>query len=251
MIGVLFQCGGGLQEFFCCYALCRDALPHRESALRQRAGFIKHHFCDLAQCFEVVAPLDQNALTGCRADTAEKAQGNRDNQRTRAGYDQKHKCTVNPLCPCRTKAQRGYNSQQECQPRDNGRVVPGKFGNEVFSGCLAGCRILHKFYHLGGGRFRKRLICADFQCTAPVDATGKYGITGAHGTRYGLAGEGGGIKGGIAGKNCAVQRNTLTWPDDNGFTNCHLPRRNGHFRAVSPYAGGIGADIQQGGNRAP
>jgi hypothetical protein len=74
-----------------------DGLCNFKNTFGQRARFIENYGVDIVQGFKVIAALDQKPVTRRAADPAEKAERDGDDQRARAGYDQKYESPVQQI----------------------------------------------------------------------------------------------------------------------------------------------------------
>ena len=84
MVGRRFCQRRQLQLFLCRHAH-RVLFRHMELSLGQRTSLIHDYRLRMRERLQIVAALYQDAVFGRTADTAEKAQRHRDDQRTWAG----------------------------------------------------------------------------------------------------------------------------------------------------------------------
>ena len=130
-------------------------LLHLEHSLRQRPGLIEYNRVNLRDCIQVVSPFKENSLPGCRPDSPEIPQRDTDHQRARAGYYQKHERPVQPIIQhereVRLYPRHDPRNQhdQHGQPRDHGRVDPGKLPDKKFRGSFTLGGVLYHFQNPG------------------------------------------------------------------------------------------------------
>ena len=79
MVGVVFRVSGQLQKFFLrlLSGLNREKLRYPEFSFCQRPGLVKNDRRNLGHSLQIVAPFHKNADTGGCADSAEKAERDR------------------------------------------------------------------------------------------------------------------------------------------------------------------------------
>ncbi len=110
-------------------------------------------------------------MAGGGADTAEEAQRNRYDQCARAGDDQKDQRPVTPFAERGASQDEGRQERQDHGKNDNGGgVVPGQFGDQVFSRSLFAGGALHQFDDPGCRRLLIALPHLNGKQSAVVDA---------------------------------------------------------------------------------
>ena len=118
-------------------------LPDFEQTLGQRAGLVENHGIDPRNGIQITAALKEHAGLRSNADTAEIAQRNTDNQRTRTRGHQKYQGPGQPFverigeASVQERPQSGQSDDQHGQSRHYGSINPGETADEQFGGSLA------------------------------------------------------------------------------------------------------------------
>ena len=187
---------------------------HFKGALRQGAGLIEHHNAGACQLFQIGRTLDEDAAGGSTADTAEEAQRDGDDQRARAADDKEGQSAVDPVAKAgglshEQQHHRRQESQRQCAVADGGGVHPGKAGDKVFCPGFFHAGIFHQIKNFRDGRFTEFLGGAHFQQAGHVHAAADDLVPGVHVPGQAFAGQGGGVQGGTALHDDAVNGHPL------------------------------------------
>ena len=220
MGGILLRQGGIFQHLVLHKARLGMDGGDGEGAAGQGTGLVEHHGVRLGQLFQIVAALHQDAALGGAADAAEKAQGHGDHQCAGAGDDQEGQGTVEPFRPGGARQEGGGYSQHRQQNGGDqeqsqggihhaGGVILGKAGDELLADRFFLAGIFHQLQNFGDRGFLAGLGDGDPQQARQVHAAADDIVPCMDVPGQGLAGEGGGIQGGAALQNGAVQRHPL------------------------------------------
>ena len=245
--GELLGLGGQFQQLLLTH-------PHRgdfgdsKTALGQGARLIKDHRVRLGQRLQIVAALDQDALAGGSADTAEEAEGDGDDQRAGAGHHQEVQRPQYPGAPGTQPHQGGQHGKGYGAQHHGGGVIPGEFRNKVLRLGLFGSGVFHQVQNFGHGGLAEGAAHLHPQQTAEVDTAADHLVPGRHIPGHGLAGKGGGIQGGGALHHGAVQGHPLSGTDDDDLVHRHLLRVHGDHLAIPLHVGAVGADVHELGD---
>ena len=159
-------------------------VPHGKGA-----GLVGHHRVQMGHQFQEVGSLHQNALGAGCSDPAEKGQGHGDDERAGTGDDEEGAGAVDPGGPG-PREEGGDDGKDHGRDNDDGRIIPGKPGDEVLGvGFLFRC-FLHHFQDFGDGGILKCLQSPYPEETVAVDASGNDLISGMDRAGHRFPGEG-------------------------------------------------------------
>ena len=242
------------------------ALVHRfhgEIALGDGAGLVKGHRPHLRQGLQIVGALDEDALIAGAAQAGEEAQRDADDHRAGAADDQEGAGPEHPVAPqgagsgvtlhahAGQHAEQGWqHGQGQGRVADDGGVIAGEFGDEVFGLGLAGGGVLHQIQDLGGGGLVEFRGGADAQVAGHVDAAAEHVAVHPHFPGQALAGEGGGVQSGNALHHHAVQGHLFAGVHHDDAADLHLVRVHPLQLAVDLKVGIVGPDVHQLGDVA-
>ena len=231
-------------------------LDDLEGTLGQGAGLIKDDDAGIGQLFQIGRALDEDAAGGSAADAAEEAQRDRDDQCAGAADDEEGKGAVDPVAEAGGLAHQqqndgGNEGQRQRAVADRRGIHPGKAGDKVLGAGLLHAGIFHEVENFRDGGFAKLLGGPDLEQAAHVDTAADDLIAGPDIPGQALAGEGGGVEGGSALDDDAVDRHTLTGLDhDDG---ADLDLIGVHLLQLAVLAldvGVVGPDVHQGRDAA-
>ena len=243
MVGMNFRLRGQRQQFIP-RAVGRGNTGYGKTALGQRAGFVHHHDAAIGQLFHVIAALDQNARAGGAANAAEKAHRHGNDQRTGAGNDEEDQRAVNPPGNIADKNRRNERQQHRCNDDHRG-VVPGKFGDELFSICFLGSGVFYQIQNLADGGFPEGLRHAALDHAGQVDDAAHHSIAFRTVAGQRFAGQRGGIQRCRTPDDHAVQRHPVARFDDDHVVHADLLGIALHNRTVNHLLCHIRADVHQ------
>ena len=222
-----------------------------EHAPGQGACLIKYYDICCRQSFQVIAALDQDPLSGCTANTAEKAQRNGNNQRTGAGYYKEDQCPVQPVDPVTAGYKRGDQSQQQRCDHHAGSIIFGEFCNEILGGCFFAACIFHQLQDLGYGGFSKCVSHSNSQQTTFVDAAADNIITNRYASGNRFTSQRSSIQCGAALQHDPIQRNSFAGLYHNGVSDGNLIRIHFFQFAVLLQICIVRSDVHQRRNGFP
>ena len=245
---------GGFHQLFLAGAVCGVDAGHLKGALGQGAGLVEHHDAGAGQFFQIGGTLDEDAAGGSAADAAEEAQRNADDQCAGAADDQEGQGAVDPV----TKAG-GLAQEQQHDGRDEGQrqstvahsggVDAGKAGDEVLGAGLLHAGIFHQVQNFRDGGFAELLGGLHLQQAGHVHTAADDLVAGLHVAGQTLTGQGGGVQGGSAFHDHAVDGHPLTGLHHDDRADLHIVRV--HLLQLAVLALNVGvvrADIHQAGN---
>src|SRR5699024_4432234 len=209
VFGIAFGQGRRLQQGGGVHPARGIHAGHLKDALGQGAGLVKDHDAGAGQLFQIGRALDQDAAGAGPADAPEKAEGDRDDQGAGAADDQEGQGAVDPVAkgggPAQQQQDQGrQQGQRQGAVADRRGVHPGKPGDEVFGPGFFHAGIFHQVQDAGDGGLPKLLGGADPQQAADVHAAADDLIPGPGVPGQAFAGEGGGVQGGGAFQDDAV-----------------------------------------------
>ena len=188
--------------------------------------------------FQEVGSLHQNALRAGRSDPAEKGQGHGDDERAGAGDDEEGTGAVDPGGPG-PREERGDDGKDHGRDNDDGRIIPGKPGDEILGvGFLFRC-FLHHFQDLGDGGILKCLQGPHTEKTVSIDASGDDLVSGMDRAGHGFPGEGSRIDEALSGEDLPVHGDTFSGPDHQNVPRFHIIGVDGLHRAVFQFQIGV------------
>ena len=248
--------GGGGEELLLADAFRGPQLPDGEAALGQGAGLVEDHGLHLGEILQMVAALHQDAALGGPADAAEEAQRHGDDQRAGAGDDQEDEGPVEPVLPHGANQEARQHGgepedegrdQEEGQGRDDhaGGIVMGEAGDEGLALGLAIAGVLHQLQDPGDGGLLAGLRHLDAEKPRLVDAAAEDLVPAVHVPGHGLAGESGGIQGGAALGDGAVQRHPLAGLHHDGLAHGHVLHVHLFDVTVPFHEGGVRPQVHQ------
>ena len=195
---------------------------HGEATLGKGTGLIEHNGLCLGKSLHIAGALYKDPAAGSAADSAEEGKRHADNQRAGTGNNQKYQSTLYPDAPLLGEQQGRKNSKQSRTCHDAGGIPVGKAGDKALDLCFLIGGIFHQLQNLSGGGFAVSTLSSDRDDTGEIHRSADNGITRRFILRQAFAGQGGGVHGGGALKDHAVQRNLFAGTDDNGFAYLHL-----------------------------
>lgn len=219
-----------------------------ELSLGQRTSLIHDYRLRMRERLQIVAALYQDAVFGRTADTAEKAQRHRDDQRTWAGDNEERQRTIDPAGERLPRNERRQHCQNYSGNDHAGRIEPGKLSDKLLRLCLAGGGFFHQLHDFGGSGFRRRLGNDQFHRTGQIHtaAANRIAHTGCH--RHGFACQRSGVDGGVSLKDLRIQRDLFAGAHQNVFAHFHFVHQHRFRLAVPEYCRLIRAEIQQIGH---
>ena len=251
MAGVAFRQRGSVEQVLLRHARSGGEPRHREHALGQGAGLVKHCHAGVGQRFQIVAALHKDAAAGRAADAPKEGEGNGDDHRTGAGDDQEGERPHEPGHPAAAQHQRRQHCQSQRRKADGGGVIPGKFGDEVLDFGFFEAGIFHQLQNFGHGGFPVGLGGLNAQKPVPVDTAADDLLAGTHCAGAALTGEGRGVQAALAGQHPAVNGHLLAGAHHNDGTHRHLLRVHGGQAAVPAFQiGTVRPDVHQRGDAA-
>ena len=247
MVGIALRQGGQLEQPRLLHPH-GVAFGHAEAAPGQGAGLVEHHGAGLGQGLQVVAALDEDALTGGPADAAEKAQRDGNHQRAGAGDDQEDERPVEPLREAAAQDEGRQHGQQRRADDHHGGVIAGEFGDEILGLGLLAPGVLRQLKDLSHRGFPIGPAHPDAQQAGLVDAAADDRVARRRLPGHGFPRQGGGVQQGAALQHLAVQGHPLAGLDHDDVAHRHLLGIHAG-QAVRPFhVGVVGADIHQRGD---
>ena len=247
--GIMLGDGGEAQHLF--GLLCGRNFRHGEVSLGERARLVEHEDVGGVELFQIIGTLDEDAVARRRADARKEGEGDGDDQRAGAGHDEEGKRPVHPCGPVHGDKPR-HEGQEQRHRADDGRIVFGKFGDEVFRLRLLVGGVFHQFQNFRDGRIVKFLFHPHRQLRGEVDAAADDLAPFQRLARERFARQRLGIEGGSAREDDAVQRHLFAGVDEDGIPHLDLGRVYPFEGAVRLHEVGIvGADIHEGGDGLP
>ena len=247
MARVALRRGSDVQQL-----LRRDLLRvdrvHREAALGQRAGLVKHDRVHTVEHFEVVGALDEHAVARGPADPAEEAQRHGDHERAGAGHHEEDQRALDPLAPGPLAEQRRQHCQQQRAHDDEGGIPAGKARDKVLDARLLLGGVLHELQDARHRALGIGALGADLQQAREADAAGDHPVARGDIHRQALAGERGGVHAAAALEHRAVERDLLPRSDQQGLPHRHLLGVELPLLPVAQHAREVGADIHERGD---
>ena len=243
MVGIAFRqrrhfqqlFGGGVPGMNRCYM---------EYPPGQSTGFVKYHRFGMGQRFQIVAALDQNALAGSAANSAEEAEGHGNDQRTGTGNYQENQGAVDPVTPISHK--QGRNHCQQYSGDHHHRSIPsGKAGDEGFIPGFPGAGILHQLQNSCHCRLTVFTGHPDAQQSALIDTAADDLVSRRNCPGQGFARQRCRIQRGGSVRYNTVQRNALSGLDGDDLPHLHLFRADLHQLSLPLDIGPVGTDIHQ------
>lgn len=119
-----------------------------ELSLGQRTSLIHDYRLRMRERLQIVAALYQDAVFGRTADTAEKAQRHRDDQRTWAGDNEERQRTIDPAGERLPRNERRQHCQNYSGNDHAGRIEPGKLSDKCSVFALAEA-VFHQLHDFG------------------------------------------------------------------------------------------------------
>ena len=231
-------------------------LDDLEGTLGQGAGLIEDDDAGIGQLFQIGRALDENAAGRGAADAAEEAQRDRDDQCAGAADDEEGEGAVDPVAEAGGLAHQqqndgGNEGQRQRAVADRRGIHPGKAGDKVLGAGLLHAGIFHEVENFRDGGFAELLGGPDLEQAAHVDTAADDLIAGPDIPGQALAGEGGGVEGGSALDDDAVDRHALAGLDhdegaDLDLIGVHLLQP----AVLALDVGVVGPDVHQGRDAA-
>ena len=202
-----------------------------EIALGNSTGFIHNYGGNILQSLHSYAALEQNAVFGACADTAEEGQRHAQHQSAGTTDYQEGQSGVNPFFPF-AGHQRRNNSGRHSGSHNERRINPRKAGNEAIDSRFGGSGVFHAVQDARYHGFCQNFFHADFQHAARVDAAGNNFVAISTLHRYGFTRYGGSIYQAFAFDNHAVQRDAVAHAHQQNVAHMRvLSGNNLHFLA--------------------
>ena len=246
--GTALRLGGQLQQHFLGNAVRQETAGHGEPALGEGAGLVEGYDLGLRQGLQVIAALDQDALTGGTANTGEKAEGYGYHQGAGTGDDQEAQSAVDGLAPGHQTEQGRDHRHDSRRQTDDRRINPGEAGDELLAGGLFLGGVFHHFKNLAGGGLAEGLLYPNLQRAAEIDTARHDRLSGADVPGHGFTGEGRRVQLGRSHQHGAVQGDFFAGAHQDRLAHLYLGGLHFPALAVLQQIGVVGADVQQGGN---
>ena len=232
MGGILLRCRRKAENFVLGVTRKRNDLVDRELSRGERARLVKDEAVRLCERLEVLAALDEHALTRRRADARKVGERHGYHDRAGTGRDQHDQRVVNPLREAAQAEQGREKRDQERQADHDRRIDRREPRDQLFALSLARRRVLDNLQDARGSAVACRLCRAYFQQAVAVHAAAEYLVALFH--RYGqaLACQGGVIDRGRSLDDDAVKRNPRVRLDKHRRADRDAFRRDLGFRSV-------------------